>query len=160
MVYFICKKNQVIFFPWKLVLMSHNIFWMLLEKILWSNQLLILFGDLKKWEWLHLSNFLSGIFGPLHSGWNDFSISSATTVKHLWKANQVSYELYYWNGEDKGKLYSPLKTSEISQSPLLLSSQKSFSSFKAYQNTGSQTFLFYQRIYFSSNGMVSPQVKK
>lgn len=160
MVYFICKKNQVIFFPWKLFLMSHNIFWMLLEKILWSNQLLILFGDLKKWEWLHLSNFLSGIFGPLHSGWNDFSISSATTVKHLWKANQVSYELYYWNGEDKGKRYSPLKTSEISQSPLLLSSQKSFSSFRAYQNTGSQTFLFYQRICFSSNGMVSPQVKK
>lgn len=54
---FYLQKNQAVFFLWKLFLMSHNIFWMLLEKILWSNQLLILFGDLKKWEWSHLSSF-------------------------------------------------------------------------------------------------------
>ena len=50
--------------------------------------------------------------------------------KTPWKASQVSYELYYWKGEGKGKHYSPLKTSEISQSPLFLSSQKGFSSFR------------------------------
>lgn len=58
-----------------------------MEKIFWLNQLLILLWDLEKWEWLHLSNFVSSIFGPLPYCLNDFSISSATTVNHplLWK---------------------------------------------------------------------------
>lgn len=65
---FYLQKNQAVFFLWKLFLMSHNIFWMLLEKMLWSNQLLTFIWGPEKMRVVTPVQFLSSIFGPLHSG--------------------------------------------------------------------------------------------
>lgn len=140
---------------------------MLLEKILWSNQLLILFGDLEKWEWLHLSNFFIQYLWSI-AFWVKWL---QRFICHHSKAPSESQPGVLWTlllewGRERKTLF----TSENLRAKSLLTELTSVpfqpKGFLQFQSQLIKTlalrpfFLFYQRICFSPSGMVSPQVKK
>lgn len=128
-------------------------------ELFWLDQLLLLFWGLENWEWLHLSNFVFGAFGPLYYGEIiQYFICHHSEVPFL-KATHVPESLFYYWDEGE-KLYLLLITSVLSQFSLFPYVQKGFTNFKVDLSEHWFSDIFYQRIFFSPHGQISPQLNK
>lgn len=75
-------------------------------ELFWLDQLLLLFWGLENWEWLHLSNFVFGAFGPLYYGEIiQYFICHHSEVPSL-KATHVPESLFYYWDEGEEALFT------------------------------------------------------
>lgn len=86
-------------------------------KILWIFHCAIPWGGLEKWEFLHLSDFVSGPFWSITLWLNHFQCLLGTTVNNS-SSNVSSWAFSAWWGEKKNHL--PLMSFVLSQLSLFL----------------------------------------